>query len=373
MNQVSTMPLYVRFSIGLVGVYFLVLALQHTQSVLQPLVFAGLIVILINPIVNILIRHKLNRVVAILLVLTIFLVVLVSLGALVNSQVSMIKSDLPLIGDRVQGLLSTIELRLSEYFMVSQEEISVWMATGKEAAKNLGSATVGTTLSVAGGVLTTLLIMPVYVFLILINKNHLMKFIWQIFGDDNKSVAEIIVATKTIIQKYLIGLLTELFLVSILNIAGLFILGINHALLLGTLGALLNVIPYLGGIIAMAMFAFMALLTKPPVYILYVVLVYGVIQFIDNNIIVPRVVGGKVKLNALISLFAVIVGAEIWGISGMILAIPFMAIIKLIFDRIDYFKPWGFLLGNDINFIDSAKLRAMFNKGQVNYSKINSK
>jgi predicted PurR-regulated permease PerM len=80
--------------------------------------------------------------------------------------------------------------------------------------------------------------------------------------------------------------------------------------------------------------------------VLYVVILYTIIQLIDNNFIVPKIIGSKVKLNALISILAVITGAAIWGIPGMSLSIPLQAILKLIFDRVDPLKPWGFLLGD---------------------------
>jgi predicted PurR-regulated permease PerM len=124
------------------------------------------------------------------------------------------------------------------------------------------------------------------------------------------------------------------------------VLGMQYAILLGILGALLNIIPYLGGIIAMALFAAIALVTKSPVYVLYVITLYSLIQFIDNNYIVPKIVGSKVKLNALISIVVVIAGAALWGIPGMFLSIPLTAVVKLILDRIEPWKPWGFLLGD---------------------------
>ena len=122
-------------------------------------------------------------------------------------------------------------------------------------------------------------------------------------------------------------------------------LGINYAVLFGILGALLNIIPYIGGLIALILFSVIALVTKEPIYVVYVIGLYTIIQFVDNNYIVPKVVGSKVKLNALVSLLAVIAGAALWGIPGMFLSIPIVAILKLLFDRIDSLKPWGFLMG----------------------------
>ena len=100
-----------------------------------------------------------------------------------------------------------------------------------------------------------------------------------------------------------------------------------------------------------------ALSTKAPVYVLYVLSLYVFIQFIDNNYIVPKVVGSKVKLNALISILAVIAGAALWGIPGMFLSIPLMAVIKLIADRIEPLKAWGFLLGDTMPPLIKLKVK----------------
>jgi predicted PurR-regulated permease PerM len=197
------------------------------------------------------------------------------------------------------------------------------------------------------GVLAAIFLTPVYIFMILYYQPHLIESTHRFFGvDNNNKVSEILIETKSIIQGYLVGLFAEFAIVAVLNILGLWVLRMEYAILLGILGALLNVIPYLGGIIAMALFAAIALVTKSPVYVLYVLTLYSLIQFIDNNYIVPKIVGSKVKLNALISIIVVIAGAALWGIPGMFLSIPLTAIVKLILDRIDSWKPWGFLLGD---------------------------
>jgi predicted PurR-regulated permease PerM len=125
------------------------------------------------------------------------------------------------------------------------------------------------------------------------------------------------------------------------------ILGIDYAILLGVIGALLNVIPYIGGLVSVALPMMVALVTKSSAwYAIYVMAIYYFIQLIDNNYIVPKIVASKVRINALFSIIAVIVGNALWGIPGMFLSIPLLAIIKLIFDHIESLKPWGFLLGD---------------------------
>ena len=127
----------------------------------------------------------------------------------------------------------------------------------------------------------------------------------------------------------------------------LLILGIQYAILLGIIGALLNLIPYIGGLVAVALPMMIAIVTKSTAwYALYVLGAYYFIQLFDNNYIIPKIVASKVKINALFSIMVVIAGNALWGIPGMFLAIPLLAIVKVIFDHIEPLKPWGFLLGD---------------------------
>jgi predicted PurR-regulated permease PerM len=126
-------------------------------------------------------------------------------------------------------------------------------------------------------------------------------------------------------------------------------LGVKYGILIGCIGAILNLIPYLGGIIAIALPVLMATVTKDGYSTqLGVIVAYIVIQFIDNNILVPRIVSSKVQINALMSIIVVLLGNALWGVSGMFLSIPFIAVLKIVFDRIDDLKPWGKLLGDNI-------------------------
>jgi predicted PurR-regulated permease PerM len=197
--------------------------------------------------------------------------------------------------------------------------------------------------------------------MILFYQPLLRDFIFKLFSESKQAqVGKIFTQTKVVIQRYLVGLVIELVIVAILNIAALFILGIEYAVLLGIAGALLNIIPYIGGIISVALFMFIALITKSPEYMLYVVGAYSLIQFIDNNYIVPKIVASKVKINALFSIIVVIAGNALWGIPGMFLSIPILAIVKLIFDNIESLKPWGFLLGDTMPPI--LKIKPIFGK-----------
>ena len=178
-------------------------------------------------------------------------------------------------------------------------------------------------------------------------------------------VREIVSQIKTVIQRYLVGLVIEAVLMAAMNTAALLILGIEYAFILGILAALLNVIPYIGGIIAVALPMMVALVTKAsPWYTFYVLAAYYFIQLIDNHYIVPYIVASKIKINALFSVIVVLVGNALWGIPGMFLSMPLLAIVKLICDHIEPLKPWGFLLGDTMPSL--LKIKTIFKKSKLN-------
>jgi predicted PurR-regulated permease PerM len=126
------------------------------------------------------------------------------------------------------------------------------------------------------------------------------------------------------------------------------ILGVPYAMLLGVLGAILNVLPFFGGILAALLPIVVATIVKDGWSTqIWVCISYMIIQFTDNHFLIPYIVSAKVKINALISIVAVLLGAAVWGLSGMFLSIPFIGVLKIIFDRIPELKPWGRLLGDN--------------------------
>ena len=157
------------------------------------------------------------------------------------------------------------------------------------------------------------------------------------------------VETKSAIQSYMVGLLLEALVVAAMNSIALMLLGVDYAILLGVIGGLLNMLPYIGGLVAIALPVIIASVTKDGFTTqLGVIGAYTLIQFIDNNFLVPFLVSSRVKINAFFSIVVVLLGGAVWGIAGMFLSIPFVAILKIIFDRLPEMKPWGKLLGDNV-------------------------
>ncbi|MDO8951436.1 MAG: AI-2E family transporter, partial [Draconibacterium sp.] len=321
--------------------------LYIAQRIIVPIVFATIIAIVLHPAVNWLTRKKITRIIAIAIVFFIAFLVIVAFGALIIKQVQRVSESWPVLADRFNSIINQNITDAAIRYDTDPQKIHDWITTAKQDLIDRGRAAIGQTLAIIGNALVILFLIPVYVFMILYYHPLIHDFIFKLFSETNQNrVRTMVSQTKVVIQRYLIGLVFEFVIVATLNTFALLILGVEYAILLGIIGALLNIIPYIGGVISVAIYMLIALVTKSPEYMIYVFIAYTVIQFVDNNYIVPKIVASKVKINALASVIVVIAGNALWGIPGMFLSIPLLAIVKLILDNIESSKPWGFLLGD---------------------------
>jgi len=342
------LPFYAKASLLLIGMYVLFNMLYIAQGIIVPLVFAIIIAIVLHPVVNFFVKKKINRVVAIIITIFLTFLIISLIAVLLYSQVSQFSQSWPILVDKFTAILNQTITGASGYFDVSQKVIHEWIDKAQGELLNISKAALGETLMTIGSGIMVLLLVPVYVFILLFYQSLLIEFVHRLFGkSDQSQVSEIVSQIKSVIQLYLVGLVIEAVIIAVLNSAALLALGIEYAILLGIIGALLNVIPYIGGLVAVALPMIVALATKSSgMYSLYVLVLYYIIQLIDNNYIVPIIVSSKVKINALFSILVVFAGNALWGVSGMFLSIPLLAIVKLIFDNVEPLKPWGFLLGD---------------------------
>jgi predicted PurR-regulated permease PerM len=265
---------------------------------------------------------------------------------IVSAQITLFTETYPQLREKFIVTSTQLLHWVSQKFGIRLSTINTWVKDTQNDA--IGNLAIGETLTEVMRMLVIGSLLPVYLFMILYYKPLLLEFFRRLFKNEHHvTVTEVLANSKKIIQSYLLGLFFEMIIVATMNSAGLLLIGIDYAIILGITGAILNVIPYIGGIAAIALPMLIAFITKDSLgYPLMVFVVYIVIQFIDNHYIIPKIVASRVQLNALISVVAVLVGSAFWGIPGMFLSIPLTAIIKVIFDHIEPLKPWGFLLGN---------------------------
>lgn len=343
---VKQYPFYLKATVVLIGLFYLVNILIALSGILVPFAFAILFAILLNPLYNRLLHYKFPRPLAVLCTLLVGIGFTALIGFLLSTQVAQFGQSFPILKTRFAQMTDSLEQWISMRFGVSIEKQIAFVKSAIDSSQ----AAIGSIIGTVFGTLSLMLIIPIYVFMLLLYKNLIVNFLYEVFSEEHsKRVAEVLAQTKSAIQSYIVGLLIEMIIVSGLNSLALFIIGVKYALLLGVIGGIINILPYIGGIVAILLPVLIATVTKDGYSAqLAIIFSYLFIQFVDSNIIFPRFVSVKVQINALISLIAVFLGNAMWGVAGMFLMLPMIAVLKIIFDRIDDLKPWGKLLGDEV-------------------------
>lgn len=342
-------PVTVKRPIELLGIFLLGYLIYIGSSVIAPLLMAFFISIVLLPVYRFFKRKKLPEVLAIVLSLLLLIALIVLIAWFFSAQISRLIGDFPQIKQNVTIHLNTLSnwINTKTHFSTDRQ----LELLQDQSNKLLNYA--GGMLSGAAASLTSIFIfvglLPIYIFLMLFYKNLLLRFVFMWFQQGTHAkVEEVMRETQAIIKSYLIGLLIQVTYITVLLGGLLFLFGIQHALLIGVIFAFLNLIPYVGALIGNIIGVLLTLTSSQEVWPIFVVLgtIAGV-QFLDNNILMPRIVGSKVKINALTSIVGVIVAGSLAGISGMFLSLPVIAVLKIVFDRSNNFKQWGVLFGDE--------------------------
>jgi predicted PurR-regulated permease PerM len=326
--------------------FLIAVTLYYGSDIIIPFAFAMLLAILLTPLNNYLEQKKFSRPTAIMSSLVISFLFIFGIIYFLSIQILAFLDDMPIIKERINELIYSVQRWLHQRFGLSMREQSNYINTAKDS----GSGILGDTFLSLTDVLLGLTLLPIYTFLILYYRNMLKNFIMAVFKDSNRDkVQAILYESKGVVQNYMVGLLIEMGVVAVINFIGFAIIGIEYAIFLAVFAAIMNLIPYIGMLIASIFCCIVTLTTSDNTSdAVWTLLVLLVVQFFDNNIIMPRVVGSKVKINAMITILGVLIGGALCGIPGMFLSIPGIAILKVIFERVDDLRPWGMLLSDDI-------------------------
>lgn len=346
----NTTPFYQKLSLNLVTLFLLGYILYLGQGILIPLFFAILLATLLLPVTNFLQRIRVPKIPSIVISIIVSLLVIGGLIYFLSHQVAIFLEDFDAIKKRITELLWTLQDWVNDTFNVSMRKQNQYIKDTAENIKDSGADIVGQTVLTITGVLSYVVFLPVYTFLILYYKDLIKKFLVSLFTNGSaEKVTEVITQSRTVSQYYVVGLMIDLSIVFALNSIGFLILGIKYAIFLALMAALLNLVPYIGMLIANIFCMLITLVTaENPSDALWVAAILAVVQIIDNNFLIPLIVGNKVRINALVTIVGVVVGGALCGIAGMFLAIPGIAVLKVIFDHVDSLKPWGMLLGDDV-------------------------
>ncbi len=349
---------YERLYRSLVSILIIFLALYYAQHILIPVSFGALIALLLIAPARIFEKFGIGRALSAIISTLLFLVAGFVVFYFISSQVVGFKTDLPKLVDLFLAGFDELEHWITLKFNVSTASIDEFLHNATTKTLSNSSALIGTTVGTVSGTLVYMVLIPIYSFLILYYRGLVAKFFVKVFPERHSStVLEVLEKIRYVIKGYVSGLFIEMVIVAIMNCTGFLILGVKYAILLGVIAALLNIIPYLGILTAAIISLLITSTTNTPGVVLGMAIVLVGVHLIDSNIILPKVVGSKVKINVLATLLAVLIGSAVWGIPGMFLSIPIIAILKIIFDAVDELKPWGLLIGEEQRHTTAKKRR----------------
>ena len=346
MNQ---LPVTVKRSIELLGLCLLIALFSVARTIIMPLLMAFFLSLMLLPMYRFLRKIKIPEVIAIILaILTATLIIIIIFG-FVSLQIASLVNDFPQLEKNLNLHWNTLSAWINNNLNLSaDQQIKVLQKQGTNLLNNAGSYLSGAALSLTG-VFVFIGLLPIYIFLILFYKNLLLRFVFLWFNrDDHPQVESTLRESEVMVKSYLIGLLIQVTYMTVLLGGILLIIGIKHAMLIAIIFAILNLIPYIGALIGNLIGVLLTLTSSPELWHVFAVLIaITAVQLLDNNILMPRIVGSKIKINALVSIIGVIIGGTLAGVSGMFLSLPLIAILKIIFDHTSEFRHWGLLLGDE--------------------------
>ena len=348
-NQKKKVPFVVRLACVLVSLIAIVFISIIGKSVLVPLVIGFLVSMLLLPLSNFQEKRlKFPRIVSSLVSPILFTLAVIAVIYFIGTQMAQFTEDLPEFQQQIEQLFHEAQVFVYDKFGVSEQEQIRYIEKNAEEVLKRGSGVLGTAVTSVTSMLASSMFVFLAIFFFLLYRSHLVKFlIWCFPPKDQTKVKEVIVEIQSIIKQYIFGLLIQVIAVSSLMFIAYSIIGIKYALLFAVLCGVLNLIPYIGIFTATVLAAIVTLATGEPIQALWVIVAVVVVNSIDGNIITPKIIGSKVALNSFVVLFGIVIAESIWGIAGMFLAIPVLAILKIIFDNVEGLRPYGFVLGED--------------------------
>ncbi|NCP61279.1 MAG: AI-2E family transporter [Flavobacteriales bacterium] len=334
---------------SLIAVVFILYVLQ---PFLVPLFYAVIFSVMIFPIQKFLEKKwRFNRLLATICSLTILIFLTVLLVFLISTRLENFIDNSEEYSKKLSELFRKSINYFEKSFGVGNNRILSGTDLKTENIIKNNFDKIGVVISESGSILGNLVLVPVYIFFFLYYRVFFRTFIYKVFNSHPKIFLNNIINKIYLIQQnYLLGLLKVIIIVGCLNSIGLLLLGIGDPFFFGFLGAFLLLIPYIGIIIGSLLPAIIALATKDSAwYALGVIGVFGFVQFLEGNFITPKITGSKVSINPFIAITSLLLFSMLWGISGMVLALPVVATLKILFDHTPGYEAYGFLIGESLD------------------------
>lgn len=348
MYSYSRLPYTARLSFQLLLIVLLGILVHFCAPIFIPVYFSLLVAILVLPLNNYLEKLKLHRALAAFIAVLVAVLAITGIIYFLSSQISSFLNDVPTIRAHIEEHYTTLQNWVAEKFNIDIYQQTVMLNKVTASMRSVPDYLEQTFLT-ATDIITFIALVAVYSFLILFYRHHIRNFFFSLFRDKT-NVNEVMTGTKEVIKHYMQGLVIEMSIVAVVNSLALLVIGIKYAVFLGVFAAILNIIPFIGIFTGIVFTVLVTLTTDASMSeVIWCIVSMWAIHFVDSNFMMPRIVGSRVKINALVTIIAALLGGSLIGIGGVFLALPTVAILKIIFDRVEELKPWGFLMGSEPN------------------------
>lgn len=351
MGQAKTNPI-ARFNQVLLFIGLMFGLLYIAKPFLIPVAIGGMMAMLLVPICRRLEKRNMPRGLAAAICVIVALLLLLGVGYLLIDQVIALGESMPMIVKKINNMLNSGHNFVSEHFQLPVAKQKEYLQDQMQGLSNIAGKFVGDIFRSIIAFLIHLLIVTAYTVMLLIYRRRIKNFILSLVdyyaGKTNVEEAQnIILKTTDVASSYLTGVCTVALIFSIINTIGLTIIGIENALFFGMMVAFINIIPYIGSVAGSSIVILYTFITRETLATPIAVAVFFIVmQQLDSYILTPKITGGKIQLNALATLLALLLGSLVWDVTGMILFVPFLGVAKIIFDHVESLKPYGYLIGD---------------------------
>lgn len=348
---VKTNLILLLFFLVFGGMYF-------ASAFLIPFIFATILAMLMTPVCRKMESAGVNKALSAFLCIFLLVILVLGVGTMLSAQIASFTGNIPQFEQQITQKVNELQQYIQNTFGISLQKQAEAMG---QSGLNISAYIFGF-LGSFTNMLTSSFLTLVYVFLLLHYRSRFPKFILMVVSDDKREKAQrVIDDSSQVAQQYLAGRGIMMLILAVEYSIGLTIVGLQNAIFISVLAALLSIIPYVGNIIGGGLALLMALVQGGDSGVFIgIFIVFTITQLFENYVLEPLIVGAEVDIHPFFTIVIIVIGGLIWGIAGMIVAIPILAILKIIFSNIESLHPYAYLIGDTRKkkkpkFIDKIK------------------
>ena len=324
-------------------VFLIISGLYFAKDFLIPLCIGGILATLFLPFCNWMQSKRIPKALAVFICFFSILLIIATLITLLGWKISELFEDFNLIKQRSIEIGNYVQKYIFNHLNISVEEQITILKKEQPSYSDIFQIIFGSIASI----FASLILVLVYFAFLLYYRDHIKNFLLKLAKPTKQEEMEQVIYNATkVSQQYLLGISKMIVLLWIMYAIGFSIIGVENAIFFAVLCGLLEIVPYVGNITGTALTVVItAIHGANPTLLGGIILIYGIVQLIQGWLLEPLILGPQVKINPLFTIIVLVLGQLLWGIPGIILAIPLTAIFKIICDHIESLKPYGFLIG----------------------------